>query len=91
MNDDNTIIAKTTDDRPSVYLFGRDPNANLIVRGYRVSRHTNRQASAVLGACSMAARTAGWSDGRWNKFHDEATSGGLNHLLCTVNKHFDIE
>jgi hypothetical protein len=45
----------------------------------------------ILGACSMAARTAGWSDGRWNKFHDEATSGDYNHLLRTVREHFVIE
>jgi hypothetical protein len=77
MNDDNTIIAKTTDDRPSVKLIERAA--------------TDGTAFAILGACSMAARTAGWSDGRWNKFHDEATSGNYDHLLRTVNKHFVIE
>jgi len=48
-------------------------------------------AFAILGACHLAARRAGWTQERINEFTAKATDGDYDHLLGTVMEHFDVE
>lgn len=47
-------------------------------------------AFAVLGAAERVARKAGWDRDRIDGLLKEATSGDYNHLLATVQQHFNV-
>lgn len=47
-------------------------------------------AYAILGACKRAARKAGWSDEKWMRFREEATTRDYDHLLQTVMRDFEV-
>jgi hypothetical protein len=47
-------------------------------------------AFAVLGLAVRAARRAGWPAERIAAFRAEATASDYNHLLLTVQEHFDV-
>jgi len=47
-------------------------------------------AFAILGACSKAARRAGWTPEQMQAFLGEAKSGDYDHLIQTVMRHFDV-
>ncbi len=51
---------------------------------------TDGNAYAVLGAAQSAARKAGWDKGRIEALLKEAMSGDYNHLLATVQQHFNV-
>jgi len=48
-------------------------------------------AFMILAAAKRAARKAGWSDERFQKFKTEATSGDYDHVIQTCMEHFDVE
>jgi len=47
-------------------------------------------AFAILGACSRAARRAGWSKERVEAVMAEMRSGDYDHLLQVAMRHFDV-
>ena len=47
-------------------------------------------AFMIMGACSEAARKAGWDKQKINEVLDEMQEGDYNHLLRTAMKHFDV-
>ena len=47
-------------------------------------------AFAVMGACRVAARNAGWSDEQIKGVLDEMQAGDYNHLLATACKYFEV-
>ena len=47
-------------------------------------------AFAIIGACSRAAKNAGWDSARISEFEDEMMSGDYNNLLQVACKHFDV-
>ena len=47
-------------------------------------------AFAIMGACSKAARQAGWSAERIKAVMDEMMTGDYDHLLQTAIKNFDV-
>lgn len=46
-------------------------------------------AFSILGRCQSASRGI-WNDAQREQFHNEATSGDYDNLLCTVAKYFDL-
>ena len=48
-------------------------------------------AFAIIGACTKAARKAGWTSEEITQVRDEMMSGDYNHLLATAMKHFDVK
>ena len=48
-------------------------------------------AFSILGRCQKAAQQAGWSKEELDRFMAAATSGGYDHLLCTVTDYFDCD
>ena len=48
-------------------------------------------AYAIMGACSKAARRAGWASEKIEEVIAEMTSGDYNHLLATAMKYFKVE
>ena len=47
-------------------------------------------AFAILGACTKAARKAGWKPEVIKSVMAEMTAGDYSHLLATAMKHFDV-
>lgn len=47
-------------------------------------------AFAVLGACSAAAKKAGWDKAKCDEFMNAAMSGNYDHLLQTALQYFDV-
>jgi len=52
---------------------------------------TSDNAFSVLGIVKKALKIAGADDEYIQKFHDEATSGDYNKLLCTAMTYVDVE
>jgi hypothetical protein len=50
----------------------------------------NGNAYAVIGACRLAARQAGWSPELIKQIEDEMMSGSYDHLLQVVMYYFDV-
>jgi hypothetical protein len=48
-------------------------------------------AFSIIGACSKAARKAGWNSQQVKEFQTKAMSGDYNALLRTVSENFEIE
>jgi hypothetical protein len=48
-------------------------------------------AFAILGACSQAAKKAGWTKEQLKEFQDKAPSGDYDHLLITACEYFDVK
>lgn len=44
----------------------------------------------ILGKAARAARRAGWSKEKIEKFQKEATSGDYDNVLQTCMKYFDV-
>jgi hypothetical protein len=47
-------------------------------------------AFAIMGACSQAARRAGWTKEQVDAVLEDMMSGDYNHLLATAMKNFDV-
>ena len=47
-------------------------------------------AFAIMGACSQAARKAGWEKTRIDAVMAEMMAGDYSHLLRTAMTHFDV-
>ena len=47
-------------------------------------------AFAVMGACRVAARNAGWSEEKIKGVLDEMQAGDYKHLLATACKYFEV-
>ena len=47
-------------------------------------------AFAIMGACSKAARKAGWDKVRIDAVIAEMMAGDYDHLLRTAMTHFDV-
>ena len=47
-------------------------------------------AFAIMGACSAAAKKAGWTPEQIDAVLSEMTDGDYNHLLATAMEHFDV-
>lgn len=47
-------------------------------------------AFAILGRCTAAAKSAGWTTEQIFAFKKEATSGSYDNLLQTCCKYFDV-
>jgi len=47
-------------------------------------------AFMIMGACSKAARNAGWDQSKIDEVLDEMQEGDYKHLLQTAMKHFDV-
>jgi hypothetical protein len=47
-------------------------------------------AFAILGACQLAAKKAGWAPEQIKAVLDEMMSGNYDHLLETAVKHFEV-
>ena len=48
-------------------------------------------AFKILAAARMASKKAKWTNEKWRKFDDEATSGNYENLLRTCIKYFDVD
>lgn len=48
-------------------------------------------AFAILGACSRAARKAGWTTDEWKKVQDEMMKGDYNNLLSKAMEYFNVD
>lgn len=47
-------------------------------------------AFAILGACSKAARRAGWTKEEINEFTEKAMAGDYDRLLGVVQEYFEV-
>ncbi len=47
-------------------------------------------AFSILGNCRRAALKAGWTEEQWAEFRKEALAEDYDHLLATVQEHFDV-
>ena len=47
-------------------------------------------AFMVMGLAQRAAKKAGWTKEEFDKFLEECQSGDYNHLLATVQEHFEV-
>lgn len=52
---------------------------------------TDGNAFAVIGACTKAAKRAGWDQGRISTIRSEMLSGDYDHVLQTAMKYFEVE
>jgi len=52
---------------------------------------TDGNAFALLGAALRAAKKAGWTTEQMDEFKVRATKGDYDHLLRTLQQHFDAE
>jgi hypothetical protein len=48
-------------------------------------------AFAIIGACTKAARRAGWDKERIDALREEMMAGDYDDLLATAMKHFEVE
>ena len=74
-------------DAPELINCSRSPATTSTRSG---SIGTDGNAFALLGKARRAARRAGWSEERWQEVQDEAMSGDYDHLLATLDEHFDV-
>jgi hypothetical protein len=67
--------ATLEEDKPTLQLVGLDGNA-----------------FAILGRARRAARDAGWlKNGKWERYHAEATSGDYDNLLAVTMQWFNTD